>query len=730
MRLRIVGLLVAFGALLAACGGGGKSALPSIAQPAASAATPGQQATKRMAVVLNIPPASKQSKARRPFYVSPNTQSIVFAVVPNGSGTPTPSELQVFPVTTPSPCATTSAGGESCTFNVTAPFGTDIFYVATFAVASPNPASTTVPLASFVSGAIVVASPAPGVAPTPLSFTLNGVVYSVAVTVPSPDPANTPNTQVLVAASPTSLPLGITPYDSSGAPILSDTFLAPIPLIVTPQGEGIGLTLTSSTPCSTSTGNLTPSPVVDVGCAADLPNVRIVYPGTIFADTSDHIVDTFSIAASQQVSPAPSPANVVLASNIQTSVLGSGTGYNAGYLQALPNNVIAYMLESNVLTTALYGTVDVSTGTASTPITLNGTTPKGFYTMSDGSIWVSDYANLALLCFPAGATTATNTISLSSLMAYGPSDVTFDGTNIWATGSSSSSDTVAYAPITGTCSTGTLLNGTLTGDIYADSDLLMAPQSGGGVLINGVGTGGAWTVSSSGTITELNPGFTPGFAFGGGVGIDGTGVGYMLFNNESNGVIMSLPSGGTTLNQLVTVPLSQYHGLAAFGPNGGAADRIGYADDSNDVLGVVEGPNSATPVTILTTLGNMGFDAPGQAVAISTKGAGFVLYYDHTSSAVTLARTEFTSTWSVPVTTLALSNILSIDERGDSGPFTVSVVGTAPSCLGTISALANTDHDFRIPDTSGTSTCVVTLKVSDKNGRSQTVTVTAQPNAG
>jgi hypothetical protein len=74
--------------------------------------------------------------------------------------------------------------------------------------------------------------------------------------------------------------------------------------------------------------------------------------------------------------------------------------------------------------------------------------------------------------------------------------------------------------------------------------------------------------------------------------------------------------------------------------------------------------------------------------------------------------------------------VLSIDERGDSGPFTVTPVGTPPSCLGTITAVPNTDHDFYIPDLSGSSPCVVTLKVTDKNGRSQTVTVTAEFNAG
>ena len=732
MRVQVVGLLVALGAVLAACGGGGKSVLPSIAQPVATASSPAQQATKRLAVTLNIPPTSQQSKARRPYYLSPNTQSIAFAVVPNGSGTPTPSELQVFPVTTPSPCATTGAGGETCTFNVSAPYGTDIFYVATFAVASPNPASTTVPLASFVSGAIVISSPGPGPTPSPLTFTLNGIVNSVVLTVPSPDPNNTPNTQVFVAASPTAVPLGITPYDASGAPILSDTFLAPIPIIVTPQSEGVGLTMTAT--CSTSTGSATPAGVVDIGCAADLANVRIAYPGTIFADTNDHIVDTFSIAAGQMASPAPSPANVVLASNVQTVVPSTGgPTYNAGYLQALPNNVIAYMLMSTSLTTAEYGTYNVSTGTLSTPITLTGTTPSGFYTMSDGSIWVSDRVNDELLCFSAGGGSATGTVSLSGVMSYA-SDVTFDGTNVWASGNASpapSPDVVAYAPVTGACATGGLASTALGGDMYGDNGLLMVPQSTGGVLIDGLNNGGAWTVTSGGVANELNPGFTPGSGFGGGVGIDGTGVGYFFFNNAGTAFIMNLPSGGNSLSQLVNVPSGNtYAGLAAFGPSGSTADRIGYGDRSNEVLGVVEGPNSATPINILTTLGNADFAVGGQTVAISSKGAGFVVYLDLTSNAVTIARTEFTSTWWIPVTTLPQSNILSIDERGDSSPFTLTPVGAPPSCLGTISTVPNTDHDFYVPDNSGSVTCAVTLKITDKNGRSQTVTVTAQPNAG
>jgi hypothetical protein len=731
MSLRVGCLLFVLAALLVACGGGGKSGLlpGTTQQPGAGAPGTGQKGARQLAVLLNIPPANQQSRARRPFFISPNTQSIVFAVVPNGSGTPTPAQEQVFPVTTPSPCATTGAGGETCTFSVAAPFGTDIFYVATFSVPSPSASST--PLASFVSGAIAIGSPAPGVTPSPIAFALNGIVANVAITVPSPDPNNTPNTQVLTAGVSTMpSPLGITPYDSSGAAILSDAFLAPLVLNVTPAGDGVGLTLNAT--CAGATSFATPSPVVDVFCASDLANVKYSYNGGITADSSDHIVDTFAVTAEQTASPAPSPANIVLASNVQTSAFGTSPAYNAGYLQALPNNVIAYMLMSTSLTTAEYGTINVSTGTGSAPVTLNGTTPSGFYAMSDGSIWVSDEVNDELLCFPAGGGTATSTVSLSGFMTYA-SDVTYDGSKIWASGNIvpspspiPSPDAVAFAPITGTCTTGALASTILPGDTYPDNSLLMAPQSAGGVLIDGLNDGGAWTVNASGGATQLNPGFTPGSGFGGGVGIDGTGVGYFLFNDDGAAFIMNLPSGGSSLSQLLNVNNGNtYAGLAAFGPNSGAADRIGYADKQNGVLGVVEGPNGATPVTILTTLGDAEFPVYGQTVAISTKGAGYVIYLDLTSNAVTLARTEFTTTWRVPITTLPLSNILSIDERGDSGPFTLTAAGTPPSCYTGSSVVTPTDHSFSLGNNTS-SPCTVTLQIKDKNSRSQTVTVTLQ----
>lgn len=727
MRLRVVGFFIVLGALLVACGGGGgkSGTLPFVSQPApnASASAPPHQATKRMAVTLNIPPANQQSKARRPYFISPNTQSIAFAVVPNGSGTPTPSELQIFPVATPSPCATTGAGGETCTFTVTAPFGTDVFYVATFSVASPNPASS--PLANFVSGAIVVASPSPGVSPSPLAFTMNGVIHSVAITVPSPDPNNTPNTQVFAAAVATSVPLGITPFDVSGAPIMTDTFSVPLTISMAPAGV-VGLTLNAT--CPTSTGSTTPIPTIVIGCAADLANATVAYNGTITADSSAHIIDTYKIAASQAASPAPSPATVVLASNITSFAPPGSSGYAAGYLQALPNNTMAYLMTGPSSATSQYGTFDVATGAVLTQTTLNVQDATGFYTMSDGSIYVTTGSASTLLCFAAGSSTPIATTTLSSSMSYA-SNVTFDGTNLWIAGSTASpspEDVIAYTPVSATCTNPAVVANGLPGSPFQENSIGLAPRNGGGVLVEDVETGGAWTVATGGAATLLNAGFTPGSAFGGGVGVDGTGAGYFAFlNTNPQGVLFTLANGATSFNaSSIALPSTHTGSLAAFGPNNGAADRIGFSDTEFNTLGIVEGPNGPTPVVILANLGAINFGGSTQAVAISTGGAGFAAYENQSTLAINIARTYFTTTWSVPITTLAQGNspVLGIDERGDSGPFTLTPVAP-PACYSGSTVVTGTDHSFFLGNNTS-SPCTVTLTISDRNGRSQTVTVT------
>ena len=196
-----------------------------------------------------MPPANKQNTRGKPFYISPNTQAFAVyveaypSVAPTGLPSPVPSGLQIFPVATPSPCVVASGGGYTCTLTVTAPVGTDLFIVAALDGASPGP--STAPLSAFISGPVTVSlSPSPGA--SPLAFTLNGVVNSVAVAVHSPDPGNTPNTQVFTVGVPTGAPIAITALDSSGNQVMSPAtlpFFNPIVIQASPAADGLTLSL-------------------------------------------------------------------------------------------------------------------------------------------------------------------------------------------------------------------------------------------------------------------------------------------------------------------------------------------------------------------------------------------------------------------------------------------------------------------------------------------------------
>jgi hypothetical protein len=80
----------------------------------------------------------------------------------------------------------------------------------------------------------------------------------------------------------------------------------------------------------------------------------------------------------------------------------------------------------------------------------------------------------------------------------------------------------------------------------------------------------------------------------------------------------------------------------------------------------------------------------------------------------------------VPVTT-PIGSVFTIDERGDSGPFTVTPSGTPPACYTGVTQLTGSDHAFAIDTNLGGNggVCTVNLRIIDKNGRSQAVTITA-----
>ena len=740
MRISFPGLAFALVVLAAACGGGGHGIVPA-ANPGANNAAGGANAHAVM--VLYAPPPARQA-ARKPFYISSGTQSFgVLAVPVSSSETPTPSNLQFFPVATPSPCAVASGGGYSCTLNVTAPVGTDIFYIGAFA--SPSPGPNAIPLSEFASGAVTVSlSPLPGA--TPLSFTLNGVVYSVAITVPSPDAGNTPNTQILPAGTPSAAwPLGITAYDASGNVIASDptnVFTVPIAIALSPAGAGVSLSTSGATCSSASASSVT------ISCAGDLGHVQFSYNGMTSPDPNDHVTDTFTIAnATQVASPSPSPATIKLASNVVTwPITTSGAGAYQSALIRIASGALVYA--SNTDGGNLIGTLDPSTNALSPPATMGGVVDMTAIAINTaGNVWVIDNEN-TFDCYTSLANAESGASpQLTSIVAYSPSEynievdaIAFDKAgNLWYTGedSETAQNYAGYFSSTNCASPGTpQAQYTLAGDSYdtGGGNTIGVLANSDGVAINSFSSDGATaglyvvnTADSPGSVAAFTPAL-PGATYGGGVAVDGNGAKYAAYLADSSGVadIEIAQPLGTTLSTLLTLPPATSGvypypdpgDVAVFSPSGGAADRLEYTDSDFAALGIVENI-PASPLPILVGLPNA--NAIWQP-AYNMHGGEYAIYVDNAQN-LNIARVIPTTTWAVPQVQLAASclgeTLLAVLERGDSGPFTITPTGTVSS-----TALPGADHDFWL-EFGGATGATVTVAAG---GRSETYPVTAPTN--
>jgi len=674
----------------------------------------------------------------------------VLAVSVNSTATPNVVNEQIFPVTTPSPCAAASAGGYTCTLEVTAPIGVDDFYIGAYATTSPGP--NAIPLSSYVATGITVSlSPSPGA--SPLSFTLNGVVYKVAVTVPSPDPGNTPNTQIFPAgAASASWPLGITAYDSSNTPILTNvtnTFANPIAIAVSPANGEVNLSLNGAT-CSTGGGA-----AVAIDCAADLNHVQFAYNGTTTPDPNDHVVDKFTISSATQVaSPAPSPANVALSSNVLSWTLGpNDQQLYDGQLQRNASGQLVYIAadgdEDNYV-----GTFDPSTQTVVNSGTLNGVTYAGAFALdSSGTFWLADTGVPGVLdCWPSVASAASGAApTVSDITPYTPggdeiavTNVAVDAANnIWYVGYDSGSSCeecgarrrdippidayysyAGYIPATA-CNNSVNVTPTATAFLYNDLDdfePFIAPlntASGNGVFVNSNEGHGSYVITtSSGTVNPVTSQLNEGLGDGYGAAVDGAGTAYAAFYATSTVDIESMPTSGSAFNTLLGLPpttsgfpSSGVWGIDAFSPTAGAADRIDYADEDYQALGLVESVQ-ASPMPLLATVPNADY---ALWATHSAKGGEYMLYLDNTGN-LDLARVIPTTTWSVPnaqLGALGCNNsyfLLSIVERGSSAPFAVTY---SPAPLSS-SPLPGSAHNYYV-ETSGNFTATVT----DSGGRSE-----------
>jgi hypothetical protein len=762
MRTLLTGSLFALALLVAACGGGGKSGMLPTLGGNASGGNQSSAANGKAAMVLYIPPPSKQD-ARKPLYISPGTQSFgVLAVSATSTATPDVTNEQIFPVATPSPCAAASGGGLTCTLNVTAPIGLDVFYVGAYATTSPGPHA--IPIAEYIAtGVNVSVSPSPGA--TPLSFTLNGVVYQVAITVASPDPGNTPNTQVFPAgvASQT-YPLGIAAYDSSGNQILLDPttpFADPIVIEASPASGGVGLETAGPSQCTSGAAAsarrrmLTPfsggSATVTIACAADLTNVEFGYDGTTTPDPNDHVVDTFTIASTTQVgpSPAPSPANVVLESNvIPYQIPLSAQTPNNALLTTLSNGQLLYIVnvDTAALDTGLIGTFAPSTATLSTPVTLNGVeVPSAMAVAPNGTFFVVD-SQATISCWSSassalsGALPAANTIiPPADPNGYVPQlyALTVDSANnVWAVGyeyqSGISQDYATYFPAAGGCNASPAFSAyvTLNGDTY-DSSPFITPLNNGMVFSSqsGYGMYTATTTNAGGSVNRITPALGSG-SNGGGVATGANGTVYAsFFDYGSTGDLETLPSGGSSLSSLLTlVPTSPVsgvgpapYGMSVFSLNG-VPDRLAYADDDFYALGVV-GNLTTTPATMLISLPNV-YEV--YQTTHNSKGGEYIMYEDSNDN-MYLTRAIETTTWNVPVTSIATGvcgslGLMSLNQRApSSGPFTFAFPNG-----GSNTAVPGAYNDQVLsPPSNGTPFPVT---VTDAGGRTETFTMTVTNN--
>lgn len=747
MRFRLAWVLFVLGVVAAGCGGGGKSGIvPSLGPNGGPGSnTPTTAKTTHATISFYVPPANKQA-SRKPLYISPNTQAFGVLVLPYVTPLPSPvptAGIQIFPVTTPSPCAAASGGGLTCTFNVTAPVGTDVFIVAAFASTSPPPNAG--PLSAYVSGPIAVSlSPSPGA--SPLGFTLNGVVNSVAVNVvatPTPPTVEPPNTDIFTVGVPTSAPIAITAYDSSGNAIMSDAttpYYNPIVIQVSPAPQttpnGLTLSLVSSSAC----GSIASGGTAQINCAGDLDNVQVTYDGTPRPDASDHLLDAYSVYSTTAPNPTPSPANFVLASNIENATLAPSAGLmSSGLLLRNPTSgQFVYMVDTTIGWE--FGTFDPATSVSTSPVQM--TTASSIMSAAvapNGDVWVDD--NGPLDCYTPGNGSAVVSglypVVQGSGDAIYPTAITIDSAgNLWYAGYDNVTTPQMYAGYfnvsqgcISTIPSPITEQFTLGGDTADYNPTMTALPSGGVAMATGTYYASGVYVMQTTSASSLIPPVLSPQPFSYGITGDNAGNVYVGFQFSSGGGlpdIEKLAAGSSTLSTLLADPPAPSPppfpqpepsgGLTAFSASG-AADRMIYADSGYAALGVVESVASS-PMPILVGLPNA---ASVYGAAFNKNGGEYALNSDGVGN-LNLTRLLPTRTWSVANlsigtrcnTTLALLTVL---ERGDSGPFTVSI----PPANGTATQFPGADHDFLLSLTLGGSFAAT---VTDAHGRTETFNVT------
>lgn len=672
---------------------------------------------------MRIPaPAATPFGQKRPAYVSPATKSALVIITPITVPSSTPLAAQLFPVTTPSPCSENPDGSKNCTFDVTVPFGNDSVVVQTYAVSNPGP--NDVPLSTFTTTLDV----APGSAPPPVSFSLTGVVTSVALTIASPEPSISPQTRIMPAASPyPAAPLIVTPYDGSGNPILTDSFSTPISLSVTPSNAGVKLQIVNSQ-CSPA-ASATAATSISIACAKDLANVRYVYDGTVGYDASHEPLDAVTISASPNPTTASnSSIGVRLAGNVVEYPLPSSTVTSAfGASESVDgSNEVTYLLRN--YPTSAFGRFNASNPNAAAQATIPYEA-SGLAVTNGGSIWIGQSYNgtstlYALDCFNSVSSTPVETVNLRSSAGnqLTAAALTKDGAgNIWFVGS----DSVTYYPYVGfipassaDCNAPTTVTAAVAMN-QTDSAVDIAPLPNG-VIIDGYFDLYKATTGSGPAITPFAPAPAPSGNAINDLRTDGAGNALIATDYSGTQSLGYLPAGSTTISTLALPASASVAGVALF-PADAAASRFTYADSRYGFLGV--GDVSAFTTAHILSMANTNqcigsfFDANGDAWAICDSATG----------GLSLHHAVRTSTWNLVAPNLytgTLSGTAGIIERGDSSPFTLSA-NSDPADVSIVSDPAWSPFTHDIPfAVTGVGNGSAGLTVTDRHGRSVSAVTT------
>jgi hypothetical protein len=731
-RLLAVALFAALAVAAIGAGCSGSPAGPTSLPSTMNGASVESAASKRVGATLSIKvPRRPKHHGRGAKYVSAFTESLTVEVQ-KVTASPWPSlTQQTLVVATPAPCTEIAGGALICTFNVKAYVGKNVFTFNEYAQKSPGPQDT--PLATLASGVTHVGADTPS-----LSFTLEGIVNKVVLSVPDPESTLTPvtaNTQPIPIGSPASFPLEISAQDAAGGTIATNDFASPITVSVG-TGSAPGITLALAQKCD---GDASTPSKVTLTCASDLNGVTVKYDGTVTASGAFSYKDRASISASPQPGTPAVPAAVALTTNSISYQLLPPPASSAPSidisnlaLDRVSGKLVAGVSYNNVNPVLVEFDPANAAGAVSVPL---GFAVFNVFVDSSEKIWTDDGSSNTMHCF-TNISAAPSSLSLNDTYGdevYDP-DITQDASgNIWYAGEaySDGGNQPATGFTTADCSSRSIVAEYLYGSDngYPYSLALAKPNPLPGVLVPASAYGGVASLYAMDTsVPGASPQPVAAWPSGQAPEAFANDPSYNVYagttTSSNYSIVNKIAAGSTSIQTLLSLPPeSRAYGMSQYSGTGATAQALLPQDDEY-VGGALITPVAATteplelPVPFAWGACSTAFDKNGGVWAVCSR----------TDGSIWATHTIVTSHWSaspngVVLESSALDFLIAVPELGaNSAPFTVTA-NTNPSVIATGTPWpASPSFAHEIPmeiANTGTST----LTIQDKNGRKQNLTI-------